>query len=103
MELDEYGRIAKVQDSHWWYRAMGALLRQEFGKHLTGGRVIDMGAGPGAHGAWLAQRCTPLAIDVEPIALEYHRATHPGIPVAVGDVSTCRWQATLWMVCCAWA
>ena len=31
---------------------MGELLRQEFGKHLAGGRVIDVGAGPGAHGGW---------------------------------------------------
>ena len=87
MQREEYGRIAHAQDTHWWYRAMGELLRQEFGSHLASGRVIDVGSGPGAHSSWLAEHGTPIAIDFEPVALELHRAIHPVTPVAVGDVS----------------
>ena len=39
------------------------------------------------HSSWLAEHGTPIAIDFEPVALELHRAIHPGTPFAVGDVS----------------
>lgn len=87
MDRDEYRRIAEAQDTHWWYRAMGELLRQEFGTHLATGRVIDVGSGPGAHSSWLAQGARPIAIDVERVAAELFREIHPDMPVIVGDVS----------------
>lgn len=75
MRRDEYERIAAVEAAHWWYAATRALLEQTLAPLLPrDARVLDAGAGPGATGGWLARYGRLVAADVEPLALELHRA-----------------------------
>ncbi len=86
MELDEYRRMAEVEDSHWWYRSTRALLQDLLRDRLTpGGRFLDLGTGTGATGAWLADHGRLLAADVEPLALRLHRERHPTSEVVACD------------------
>ena len=44
MEVDEYRRMAEMEDSHWWYTATRRLLAQELRPYLLqGGRFLDAG------------------------------------------------------------
>jgi SAM-dependent methyltransferase len=75
MRRDEYERIAAVEAAHWWYAATRALLEQSLAPLLPpGARVLDAGCGPGATGSWLARHGRLVAADVEPLALQLHRA-----------------------------
>jgi len=86
VELDEYRRMADVEDSHWWYRSTRALLQQLLADLLpVGARCLDLGAGTGATGAWLADRAELVAADFEPVALELHRERHPTAAVVACD------------------
>lgn len=86
MELDEYRRMAEVEDSHWWYRATRALLRQLLEPLLPPhGTFLDLGAGTGATGAWLSERGRVVAADFEPLALTLNRERHPRTDVVVAD------------------
>jgi SAM-dependent methyltransferase len=88
VEVDEYRRMAEVEDSHWWYAATRALLRQELGPHLTpGGTFLDAGGGTGATGAWLAEHGEVVATDFFASALGIYRSLHPEVRrYAVADV-----------------
>ena len=88
MELDEYRRMAEVEDTHWWYRSTRALLQQLLADHLpTGGRFLDVGAGTGATGAWLASHGSLISLDLKPTALDLHRARHPSDAVVCGSAA----------------
>ncbi len=70
--------MAAVEDAHWWYRSTRALLAQELGPRLPGGgRLLDVGGGTGATGAWMAERGALVAADIEPMALALYREQHP--------------------------
>jgi SAM-dependent methyltransferase len=72
MELAEYHRIASAEDSHWWYRSTRTLMRTWLAPWLRAGiRTLDVGCGPGGNGAWLAEYGDVVALDIEPVALEY--------------------------------
>ena len=88
MEIDEYRRMAAVEDAHWWYRSTRALLDQVLGSSLTpGGRFLDAGAGTGATGAWMEARGSVVASDFEPFALDLYRERHAAaIGLAAADV-----------------
>ena len=86
MELAEYRRMAEVEDTHWWYRSTRELLGQLLAEHLpAGGTFLDLGAGTGATGAWLAEHGRVVAGDFEPLALTLHRERHPASAVVAGD------------------
>ena len=88
VDLDEYRRMAAVEDSHWWYRSTRALLAQVLGPSLApDARLLDVGGGTGATGAWMAAHGRLVAVDVEPIALGLYRERHPDVAgVAAADV-----------------
>lgn len=88
MEIDEYRRMAAVEDAHWWYRNTRALLDQVLGPLLpTGGRFLDAGAGTGATGAWMAARGEVVASDFVPLALELYGELHrDAVGLAAADV-----------------
>jgi SAM-dependent methyltransferase len=87
MELDEYRRMAEFEDSHWWYRSTRALLQQLLRDRMqAGGRFLDLGAGTGATGAWMADHGTLVAADFEQVALRLNRERHPGAHVVACDV-----------------
>jgi SAM-dependent methyltransferase len=83
MEVEEYARIATVEDDHWWYRNTRALAADLLGPwlHRTE-RILDAGCGPGGNGAWLAEHGAVVGVDVSPDALAFVRARRPStIPV----------------------
>ncbi|MGH9085386.1 MAG: class I SAM-dependent methyltransferase [Acidimicrobiales bacterium] len=88
MELDEYERMATAETAHWWYGTTRSLLQELLGPHLTpGGRFLDAGGGTGATGAWMGAIGQVVVADVEQLALQLARRTHPEIRGAVADVS----------------
>ena len=84
MEMAEYRRMAESEETHWWYAATRALLRDLLEPVLQrGGTFLDVGAGTGATGAWLAEFGTLVAVDFEYEALAMSRERHATqLPVA---------------------
>jgi SAM-dependent methyltransferase len=89
MELDEYRRIAAVEERHWWYDATRRLLAEQLDPWLVpGGRYLDAGGGTGATGSWLAREGRLVACDLEPIALRLYAETHADVTgLAVADLA----------------
>jgi ubiquinone/menaquinone biosynthesis C-methylase UbiE len=86
MELDEYRRMADVEDVHWWYRSTRALLQQLLGTSVaSGGRFLDVGCGTGATGGWLAERGDLVAVDFERQALALFGERHSSIGRVAAD------------------
>jgi ubiquinone/menaquinone biosynthesis C-methylase UbiE len=78
VEVDEYARIAAVEDDHWWYRNTRALAADLLGPWLhRGGHLLDAGCGPGGNGAWLAEHGTVIGVDVADDALRFVRQRRP--------------------------
>jgi SAM-dependent methyltransferase len=81
VEVEEYARIAAVEDAHWWYRNTRALVADLLGDRLAGDsstRILDAGCGPGGNGAWLAQHGAVVGVDLSPDALAFVRERRPG-------------------------
>lgn len=57
MKQDEYALMFQVEDRHWWYRGLRALLgdmwRRHAGTHVRA--VLDAGCGTGANMAYLSE------------------------------------------------
>lgn len=96
--------MADVEHSHWWYRSTRELLQQILADEVArGGRFLDVGAGTGATGAWLAEYGSLVASDFMPLALELNRERHQdpgqelelvaadaaGLPFATGSFDLC--------------
>lgn len=80
--------MAHVEYQHWWYDATRRLLQQVLGADVQrGGRFLDMGAGTGATGAWLADHGTLVASDFMPLALELNRESHDAVGFVTADVT----------------
>ena len=89
MEIDEYRRMARVEQNHWWYVSTRALLLRLLNPRLHrrgSGRLLDAGCGTGATGAWLADYGSVTALDVEPTALAIYEELHPGAVIEHGGV-----------------
>jgi len=88
VELDEYARIAAVEDDHWWYRntraVMADLLDPWLGEHQT---ILDAGCGPGGNGAWLARHGQVAALDLAPEGLRFVRDRRPELDPVRGSVT----------------
>lgn len=70
--------MAAAEESHWWYGATRALLRQMLAPYLESGRrVLDAGCGTGAAGGWLADEHRVVGVDAESLALELYRERRP--------------------------
>jgi len=78
VEIEEYARIAAVEDDHWWYGNTRALAADLLGPWLhRQPRLLDAGCGPGGNGAWLATHGDVFGVDVSPDALAFVRARRP--------------------------
>lgn len=89
VEIDEYRRMAQVEHSHWWYDSTRRLLRQILATDVaSGGRFLDVGAGTGATGAWLADHGSLVASDFMPLALELNRERHIAEGFVAADVNS---------------
>lgn len=79
--------MAEVEHSHWWYRSTRNLLQELLGADAArGGRFLDVGAGTGATGAWLADHGDLVACDFMPIALDLNREQHDAAGFVTADV-----------------
>jgi SAM-dependent methyltransferase len=83
VEVEEYARIAAVEDDHWWYRNTRALAADLLAPWLHRcERLLDAGCGPGGNGAWLAEHGAVVGVDLAADALRFVRARRPTtIPV----------------------
>jgi ubiquinone/menaquinone biosynthesis C-methylase UbiE len=83
VEVEEYARVAAVEDDHWWYRNTRALAAGLLAPWLPRAeRLLDAGCGPGGNGAWLAEHGAVVGVDRSPDALAFVRARRPDtIPV----------------------
>ncbi len=83
MEVEEYARIAAVEDDHWWYRNTRGLAADLLAPWLhRRPRVLDAGCGPGGNGAWLANHGDVVGVDLSPDALAFVKARRPAtVPV----------------------
>ena len=80
--------MADVEHSHWWYQSTRALLREILDADtVRGGRFLDVGAGTGATGAWLAERGELVTSDFMPLALELNRERHEAAGFVAADVN----------------
>jgi ubiquinone/menaquinone biosynthesis C-methylase UbiE len=78
VEVEEYTRIAAVEDDHWWYRNTRALAADLLAPWLhRSERLLDAGCGPGGNGAWLAQHGDVIGVDLSADALAFVRARRP--------------------------
>jgi SAM-dependent methyltransferase len=78
VEVEEYARIAAVEDDHWWYRNTRALAHDLLGPWLVDRpHILDAGCGPGGNGASFAAHGSVVGVDVSPDALAFVRARRP--------------------------
>jgi SAM-dependent methyltransferase len=71
MESREYAVMRGLEDRHWWYRSLHALVRE---KIEDAGRILDVGCGTGGMLACLRDRdCTGIDISGEALALARER------------------------------
>ena len=94
MEVEEYARIAAVEDDHWWYRNTRALAADLLAPwlHRTE-RLLDAGCGPGGNGAWLAEHGAVIGVDRSPDALAFVRARRPATTPVLGSVDALPFRA----------
>ena len=70
MDINEYYRLAKVEDSHWWYRAVHKLVIEEINKGwLNKPVILDAGCGTGGLTEKLAGAGFTVGIDISDLAL----------------------------------
>jgi SAM-dependent methyltransferase len=78
VKLEEYERMYRAEDSHWWYAGMRAIsfalldavLPSEPGAER---RILDAGCGTGANLLQLARRGRACGVDLSPEALRLSR------------------------------
>lgn len=88
MELEEYRRMAAMEDHHWWYPATRALLDDLMGSYLAGGgRMLDAGGGTGATGAWMGEYGDLVVADFQPAGLMLYGEAHPKAERVAADIS----------------
>lgn len=101
MEIDEYHRIATVQEQHWWYVNTRSLMLEFLGPWLAEDQeIIDVGCGPGGNARALTVHGRVTGIDRASEALVWIRprgvvravradAAALPMPSGVVDVATC--------------
>jgi SAM-dependent methyltransferase len=88
VEVDEYARIAAVEDDHWWYRNTRGVIADLLDPWLaTGQTILDAGCGPGGNGAWLARHGSVVGFDLAPEGLEFVRARRPELAPVRGTLT----------------
>jgi len=82
MDIKEYYRLAKVEDSHWWYRSVHRLVIHEVNKgwtlspqrsNLKPPAILDAGCGTGGLTEKLAGLGSTVGIDISALALDLKR------------------------------
>jgi len=78
MEPNEYERMYRVENQHWWYLGMaaitGAMLNQSM-EPAEGRKILDAGCGTGAAmSTYLAEMGSVTGFDLSPLALRLCRS-----------------------------
>lgn len=73
MNRSEYETMYRVEDTHWWYRSLRALIRSALDDHAfaDAGRLLDIGCGTGGNLAMLDRDVEAAGIDCSRDALSY--------------------------------
>lgn len=81
MKAKEYHRLAEIENSHWWYRAIHRLVIEEVGKmkdQIFHGRpdlsILDEGCGTGGLTTKLVRFGSVVGMDISPLALSLNKA-----------------------------
>ena len=72
MNPAEYEIMYRVEETHWWYRGLRALI--DFALPAHSRSLLDIGCGTGMTAAHLGTRCAVTGVDVSPLALSSCRA-----------------------------
>ncbi len=76
MERSEYEIMFRVEDTHWWYRALHRLIRTSLDCELPGWReasILDAGCGTGAILEQLGNPQRNVGVDLSPEAIAFCR------------------------------
>ena len=75
MELAEYATMAGVEQEHWWYRGLRAMIGAAWAAHVGPGRpqLLDVGCGTGANLQALGREAQAVGVDVAPAAIDWCR------------------------------
>lgn len=82
MKTEEYGIMFSVEDRHWWYVALRAMLARQWRQYLPkdAARVLDAGCGTGATLDWIVcqgkeggRKVSYAGIDASPVAVAFCR------------------------------
>ena len=80
MNVAEYERMYRLEDSYWWFvarhRLIEALLRTRYGAPGAGPEpltILDVGCGTGAMSARIARWGRVVSADFSPLALQFSR------------------------------
>ena len=83
MRPDEYRVMFEIEDKHWWYRGLRALLQDLLKLYLpadsNGASILDVGCGTGANLKMLQAHGHAIGIDIAMEAINFCRAR--GIPI----------------------
>lgn len=92
MEEHAYRIIARVERTHWWYRArrriLHAVVRAEMRAGAPAGPVLDLGCGTGANLSVAARCGEVVGVDFSEVALGYARRTAGYAALVRGDAGT---------------
>ncbi len=73
MQRDEYYRMFKVEDEHFWYKGMRTISFELLKKYLGGKKgvtILDAGCGTGANIKWLSQYGQVSGFDISDLAIK---------------------------------
>ena len=95
VNTEEYARMRAVEDAHWWYRGLHALVHRALERHAPmAARIVDIGCGTGGMASRLPGYRVVAALDFNPSALAFCRARGIGrlvrgdgsaLPIATGS------------------
>ncbi|MBX3412076.1 MAG: class I SAM-dependent methyltransferase [Pirellulales bacterium] len=76
MKTQEYDVLSRVEEGHWWYRALRRVIFANLDRYLTDWQdkpILDAGCGTGGNLSRLGQNSQTVGIDYSPDALRFCR------------------------------
>ncbi|MEX0716161.1 MAG: class I SAM-dependent methyltransferase [Planctomycetaceae bacterium] len=93
MNPGEYERMARAEESHWWYRGLRDAIERTLASRRfalpPSPRILDAGCGTGGNLRMLSERFEPAYLggfDISPLALDWARRKAPTADVYAGDL-----------------
>lgn len=86
MEPQAYAEMARVQDTHWWYRARRSIIRARLKRMnlRSDAEILEIGAGPGGNLALLSEFGRVRAVETDEYALKHAQSSYPGLQIEAG-------------------